>query len=65
MPNTDQPKVSNSRIIEGLEMLLFFNQRAGRELWANKPKEVQDADIEKADEILTLAIKHFVSNCDK
>ena len=25
---------------------LFFGQRAGRELWADKPKEVQDQDIE-------------------
>lgn len=23
----------------------FYGQRAGRELWANKPKEVQDQDI--------------------
>lgn len=25
---------------------LFFGQRAGRELWADKPREVQDQDIE-------------------
>lgn len=34
-------------IMEILDMLQFFGgQRAGRELWADKPKEVQDADIE-------------------
>lgn len=25
---------------------MFFGQRAGRELWAEKPTEVQDKDIE-------------------
>ena len=25
---------------------LFFGQRAGRELWTGKPREVQDQDIE-------------------
>ena len=24
----------------------FYGQRAGRELWANKPREIQDTDIE-------------------
>lgn len=24
----------------------FYGQRAGRELWADKPKEIQDKDIE-------------------
>ena len=26
------------KIIDGIEMIQFFNQRAGRELWADKPK---------------------------
>lgn len=38
----------------GLEWILdilkkwdfFYGQRAGRELWADKPREIQDIDIE-------------------
>lgn len=45
------------KIIDGLEMLDFFNQRLGRELWQIKPKEVQDMDIENADRILREAIQ--------
>ncbi len=43
------------KIIDGIEMIEFFNQRAGRELWFNKPKEIQDADIQKEQEILLAA----------
>ena len=45
------------KLIDGLAMLRFFNQRAGRELWQNKPKEVQNYDIFTADEILSKAIQ--------
>ena len=48
--------MSREEIIDGLEMLKFFNQRAGRELWNDKSKEVQDKDIAKAEEILQSAI---------
>ena len=48
--------ISRAEAIDGLERLLFFNQRAGRELWHDKPKEVQDADIESAERILKYAI---------
>lgn len=48
--------MKREEIIDGLEMLKFFNQRAGRELWNDKPKEVQDKDIAKAKEILQSAI---------
>lgn len=44
-------------LIDGLAMLRFFNQRAGRELWQNKPTEVQNYDIFTADEILSKAIQ--------
>ena len=45
MPNTRE------KLIERAEDILsrwefFYGQRAGRELWADKPKEVQDKDIE-------------------
>ena len=48
--------MNKEEIIDGLEMLKFFNQRAGRELWNEKKKEVQDQDIEKADQILSKTI---------
>lgn len=43
-------------LIDGLQMLEFFNQRAGRELWADKPHDVQERDIESAQNILLSAI---------
>lgn len=49
--------IDGKNLIEKLEMLRFFNQRAGRELWQDKQKEVQDIDIENADEILSSAIE--------
>lgn len=44
------------KVIDGLEMLRFFNQRAGRELWADKPYGVQETDIANADAIYANAI---------
>jgi len=44
------------KVIDGLEMLRFFNQRAGRELWADKPHDVQETDIANADAIFADAI---------
>ena len=32
------------KIIDGIEMIEFFNQRAGRELWMNKPKDIQEEE---------------------
>lgn len=51
--------MNKEEIIDGLEMLKFFNQRAGRELWNDKSKEVQDKDIAKAEEILQSAISEL------
>lgn len=34
---------------EALDKRRFFNQRAGRELWNDKPKDIQDKDIENAE----------------
>ncbi len=45
-----------SEIIEKLYMLIFFNQRAGRELWAIKPRSVQDEDIASTEKYLRAAI---------
>ena len=44
------------KVIDGLEMLRFFNQRAGRELWADKPYGVQETDIANADAIYANAL---------
>ena len=44
------------KVIDGLEMLRFFNQRAGRELWTDKPHDVQEQDISNADVIYVSAI---------
>lgn len=37
---------------EVLDMLDFFNQRAGRELWNKKTVAVQDEDIRRQEKIL-------------
>lgn len=44
------------KVIDGLEILRFFNQRAGRELWTDKPHNVQEQDISNADMIYASAI---------
>ena len=45
------------KVMDGLERLRFFNQRAGRELWADKPKEVQEQDIANADKVYSDALE--------
>lgn len=44
------------KVIDGIERLRFFNQRAGRELWGDKPTEIQNQDIADADSILADAL---------
>lgn len=34
-----------------IEQVKFFNQRAGRELWNDKPKDVQDRDIASSERL--------------
>ena len=48
--------MDREKVIDGLEMLRFFNQRAGRELWADKPHDVQETDIANADAIYAHAL---------
>lgn len=45
------------KVIDGLQRLQFFNQRAGRELWADKPKKVQEQDIANADKVYSDALE--------
>lgn len=40
-----------------IEQAKFFNQRAGRELWNDKPKDVQERDIESSDKLYGSLIK--------
>lgn len=51
--------MNKEEIIDGLEMLKFFNQRVVRELLNNKPKEVLEKEIAKAEEILQSAISEL------
>ena len=44
------------KVIKWLEMLRFFNQRAGRELWTDKPHDVQEKDIANADAVYADAL---------
>lgn len=44
------------KVIDGLERLRFFNQRAGRELWSDKPHDVQEEDIANADAVYADAL---------
>ncbi len=39
-------------LLERVGMLIFFNQRAGREFWNDKPRDVQDTDIRNAEATL-------------
>lgn len=46
----------------------FFGQRAGRELWSEKPKEIQDKDISEFNrdmKIIRDAVNKLVSNKPK
>lgn len=45
------------KVIEQLEQLKFFNQRAGRELWNSKPTNIQNVDIDNAEKKLDEAIQ--------
>lgn len=58
----DERKMTITEIIDKLHMIQFFNQRAGRELWQSKPKEVQDKDVENTDKYLSEAIKALEEN---
>ena len=40
-----------------IEQEKFFNQRAGRELWQDKPKDVQDRDIASSDKLYDALLK--------
>lgn len=49
--------MTRTDVLDGLRMLRFFNQRAGRELWFDKTEPAQEEDIEHTEKVLTAAIK--------
>lgn len=49
--------MDTEKVIDGLEQLKFFNQRAGRELWNGKPTDIQNKDIDNAEKKIDNAIK--------
>ena len=53
--------MTKAEILDGLYMLRFFNDRAGRLLWFDKETEIQDKDIKRAEKIFSEAIE-FIEN---
>lgn len=53
--------MTKAEILDGLYMLRFFNDRAGRLLWFDKTTELQDKDIKRAEKIFSEAIE-FIEN---
>lgn len=53
--------ISKEEALELLDKMLFFNQRAGRELWMRKPKDVQDEDIENKKHDIEL-LKQYINS---
>ena len=43
--------MTRAELLDGLYMLRFFNDRAGRLLWFYKTTEIQDKDIKRAEEV--------------
>lgn len=54
----------HDRALECLEKMQFFmGQRAGRELWMSKPKNVQDVDIEQYNHDIE-AVMHYIQQLE-
>lgn len=56
--------IDREQALEIIDKHDFFNDRAGRELWADKPKEIQDEDIINAHEDYE-ALKEYILNQPK
>ena len=56
--------IDKEQALEIIDKHDFFNDRAGRELWADKPKEIQDEDIINAHEDYE-ALKEYILNQPK
>lgn len=51
--------MTDQELLDKLQMMSFFCNRAGKELWFDKPTNVQDADIELENKILNECIKRL------
>ncbi|WP_167698500.1 DUF551 domain-containing protein [Faecalicoccus pleomorphus] len=56
--------IDREQALEIIDKHDFFNDRAGRELWNDKPKEIQDEDIISAHEDYE-ALKEYILNQPK
>ena len=56
--------IDKQQALEIIDKRDFFNDRAGRELWNDKPKEIQDEDIRNAHEDYE-ALKEYILNQPK
>ena len=56
--------IDKEQALEIIDKRDFFNDRAGRELWNDKPKEIQDEDIRNAHEEYE-QLKEYVLNQPK
>ena len=56
--------IDKQQALEIIDKRDFFNDRAGRELWNDKPKEIQDEDIRNAHEEYE-QIKEYILNQPK
>lgn len=43
----------------------FYGQRAGRELWFNKPREVQDEDVKNFSRDCVLLLEYVLNTEDR
>ena len=48
-----------------LDKMEFFNQRAGRELWFDKPKNIQDEDIENFNRDINTLKEYILKQLDR
>lgn len=56
-------EITTNEVLEILDKIeMFQGQRAGRELWADKPTEVQDEDIENFNRDIGKIRKYVESN---
>lgn len=56
--------IDKLKALEIIDKRDFFNDRAGRELWSEKPTNIQNEDIKNAHEDYML-LKEYILNCSK
>lgn len=53
------------KCLDILDKMKFFNQRAGRELWLDKPKNIQDKDIENYNKDINTLKEYILKQIDR